>query len=103
MLFPSGIATTTVVGTYVLGNGEPARGTISFTPTATIKHLPSNTVITPSPFNVELRGDGSFSIELPVSQSDLVPSSFLYRVEEKISGHILREWNIRLDETMGAQ
>lgn len=102
MTFPAGVATTHVVGTYITAEGNPVEGVISFTPTVALKHIASNTVISTASWDVRLKGNGSFDIELPVCQSALIPNTFLYQVHEQF-GSLSRKWNIRLDESMGSQ
>jgi len=81
------LSTVTLEGTYVDLQGNPVAGSVTFTPTTIIKDEDQNQIIINTTISAVLDANGSFSVELPVTNdTDVVPQPFAYLVEEVFSG-----------------
>lgn len=86
MPWPNHILTRTLVGTYKNATNDPAKGRVTFTPTATILD-DSNAVIVSDTITAPLDANGSFSIELPTTDNQLLkPKNWAYVVSVRIYG-----------------
>ena len=84
MTIPSGVAKVTVTGTLGAG-GVAASGSIEFAPSVDVDYTGLSWVDTLAPFVATLVG-GAFSIILPATDDSAgTPSSWTYRVTERLS------------------
>jgi hypothetical protein len=72
MSYGNDVVTRVVTGTYLTGRGVPARGRVTFTPTATVVDL-NDAVIIPGAIVATLNSSGAFSVTLPTTEQ---PKSF---------------------------
>ena len=86
MTWPNDVITRTVTGTYYNSLGNPAKGRVTFTPTARIVDE-NDAVIVEDALTAPLDANGSFSIELPTTDNPLLyPSGWAYEVSIRIYG-----------------
>lgn len=86
MTWPNDVITRTVTGTYYNSLGDPAKGRVTFTPTARIVDE-NDAVIVEDALTAPLDANGSFSIELPTTDNPLLyPSGWAYEVSIRIYG-----------------
>lgn len=86
MPWPNDVITRTVFGSYLTGLGEPAKGRITFTPTTTVVDE-NDAVIIERTLTVPLNIDGSFEIDLPVTDNALLkPEGWAYKVNVRLYG-----------------
>lgn len=94
--WPSDVVTRTVVGTYLNGFGDAARGRITFTPTTTVVDE-NDAVIIDDTLTATLDTSGSFSIELPTTDNKrLSPDNWAYEVSVRIYGVSPKKFHIFL-------
>jgi len=101
MALPEDFNTITITGTYMDFLGQPpVSGKIEMTPTAShIKHLASDAIILGVKREVNLNTDGTFSIQVPITNDVDVLPSFQYNVFEQItiaSGKIERRYTVEV-------
>lgn len=102
MPLPGNLSTVIVQGTYLtLGDGDPAVGTITFTPQlapGVILTDPTGAaMLVPGPIPVTLDGTGSFSIELPATDdTDLQPNGWTYLVQAQFGQTKANPYSISL-------
>ena len=78
MSFPNDINTRRVYGRYLTAKGVPARGRVTFTPTATVVDE-NDAVIIQGITSVALNANGEFSIILPTTDNaNLSPLDLAY-------------------------
>lgn len=102
MTLPGNINVITVTGTYEDFAGNPASGTIAFTPTAPeLLDAGATTMLNAMPMVATLDNTGHFSITLPCTDNTtLAPGQWSYLVTETIHG--IRTYSILLPHTLGA-
>lgn len=86
MPLPGNYSTRTVTGTILdLHSGNPAAGTVTFTPSLTntfIQDAGADTTIAPTPTRVMLDANGQFSVVLGTTDDpDINPTGWTYQVE----------------------
>jgi hypothetical protein len=87
MSFGSSVNTVTVTGEYVDYQGNPIAGQVKFQLRQLQRVPDDNQIIVPSILNATLNSNGEFSISLPATDDpDLLPSQFVYNVEEAFAG-----------------
>lgn len=93
----------TVFGTYHAMNGQPAKGSITFTPSSYFSD-DDGIMIPPIPVKVKLNGSGSFSVQLPVvDEPGTNPLNVTYKVTENLSGRGLkrsRSYHVQLQSEL---
>ena len=86
MSYGNDVVTRVVTGTYLTGRGIPARGRVTFTPTATVVDL-NNAVIIPGAIIATLNSSGAFSVTLPTTNNpNLSPDGWAYEVNVRLYG-----------------
>lgn len=81
----------TVTGTWILANGNPGEGTVTFTPEVILIDPATDEIVLPVAFTVTLDATGSISVQLPATDDpDLVPVNWVYRVVENIGTPALK-------------
>lgn len=86
MPWPNDVLTRTVFGTYLAGSGEPAKGRVTFTPTTRVVDE-DDAVIVESTLTAPLDINGSFEIDLPVTDNALLrPDGWAYKVSIRLYG-----------------
>jgi hypothetical protein len=89
--------TVTVVGKYVLLNGQAASGTVTFKSTTVLVDAAAHEVVMPVDITASLDGTGSISLDLPATNDpDISPSNFTYTVVENITGTTGRTYSIQV-------
>ncbi len=78
----------TVTGKYLLLNGTPAKGVVTFVPSTVLLDMVANEIVYPVEIDATLSNTtGTFSIQLPATDdTDLSPIHWTYTVTEKITG-----------------
>jgi hypothetical protein len=105
MALPADFNTIVIKGTYMdfLGSA-PASGTITITPNAShIKHLASDTIIVSGPRTANLNPDGTFTLEVPITNDVDVLPSFQYDVQEQIQlagGLAQRRYSVEVPQAL---
>jgi hypothetical protein len=80
------IASRTVTGKYVSPDGTAAEGTLRFLPSVTVYDVTGHVVVQRSPISVDLDLDGSFSIELSVTDDpDAEPQGWTWHLTENLA------------------
>lgn len=83
MPLPVNVGQRTITGTYVDYQGNPVAGQVRFTLPTTLTDASANTFIVRSSETATLDANGSFSIQIPVTNDiDLSPYDYLYTVDE---------------------
>ena len=105
MALPGDFNTITVKGTYMDFLGQPpVSGKIEMTPTAShIKHLVSDAIILGGKREVALGTDGTFTIEVPITNDVDVLPSFQYAVFEQITlaqGKVERRYTVEIPTSL---
>lgn len=86
MPYSPDVTTRTVVGQYLNPNGNPAKGTISITPSSNVRD-PYDYIILSQAIIFSLDNTGSFSIELPCTDNELLnPVNWHYTARTRVSG-----------------
>lgn len=86
MTWPNDVTTRVVTGTYVTPSGAAAKGRVTFTPTARVVDE-DDAVIIEDTQTATLNSSGSFSIELPTTDNELLsPSGWAYEVSVRLYG-----------------
>lgn len=84
--WPNDVVTRTVFGTYLTGAGDPAKGRITFTPTSRVVDA-EDAVVIEDTLTAVLDATGSFEIELPTTDNDLLsPKGWAYDVSVRLYG-----------------
>lgn len=84
MALPSDFDSIEVFGTYVTVDGSPADGLITFTATTRLRSAATDTAVLPSSVSVGLDMNGSFSIDLPITNDpDIAPTGWVWHVTER--------------------
>lgn len=84
--WPNDVTVRTVTGTYLAASGLPAKGRITFTPTARVVDK-DDAIIVEDTLVAILDANGSFSIVLPVTDNPLlIPKLWAYTVSVRIYG-----------------
>jgi hypothetical protein len=101
MPLPLSFGTITLTGKYVDFLGQPAAGTVQFTPPANVflKATDVDVMIVPKTVTVTLDVDGAFSITLPVTDDPDVVPAFTYAVAENVGG-VRRSFNVEIPHTL---
>ena len=98
----------TLSGTYLQLNGDPAKGTVAFTLSATLENTGADVIYPQLTWIATLDNTGSFEQTLPANNdTDSTPSGVTYSVKETItgganSGTASRTYSITLDHAGGA-
>lgn len=80
------VITRVVTGTYLTSLGEPAKGRVTFTPSARVVDE-SDAVIVEDTISVPLDVNGYFEIELPTTDNKLLsPKNWAYEVNVRLYG-----------------
>lgn len=86
MTWPNDVVTRNVTGKYVTSLGNPAKGRVTFTPTARVVDLDDNVIIE-DPIVAFLDDAGEFLIELPTTDNLLLlPAGWAYAVSVYLNG-----------------
>lgn len=86
MTWPNDVITRTVTSTYLTGAGTPAKGRVTFTPTARIVDE-DDAVVIEDTLVATLDINGSFEIELPTTDNLLLsPQGWAYQVSVRLYG-----------------
>ena len=86
MSWSNDVVTRVVTGTYLTGRGVPARGRITFTPTATVVDL-NDAVLIPGAVVATLDARGRFSVTLPTTDNpNLSPDGWAYEINVRLYG-----------------
>ena len=86
MPWPNDVVTRTVYGTYLTALGAPAKGRVTFTPTSRVVDI-NDSIIVEGTLAAELDATGSFSIDLPTTDNQLLsPINWAYKVSVRIYG-----------------
>jgi hypothetical protein len=84
--WPNDVVTRTVTATYLTGAGSPAKGRVTFTPTARILD-DQDAVVIEDTITATLDINGSFSIALPTTDNLLLsPQGWAYQVSVRLYG-----------------
>lgn len=106
MALPGGLTTITVTGQFLAADGTPARGTVSFTPSAAVAYPARNVIFPPVPLIIPLSGTGTVSVTLPCTDNPgLGPAgggAWSYTVAETITGAGSRSYPLVLPHTLGS-
>lgn len=92
----------TVTGKYILLNGSPAAGTVSFAASQTLIDSVANEIVVPVAITAVLGVDGTVSVVLPATDDpDLAPTGWAYTVTENILGaRVQRTYMIQLSVSL---
>ncbi len=86
MTWPNDVVTRTVTATYLTGAGSPAKGRVTFTPTARVLD-DQDAVVIEDTITATLDINGSFSIALPTTDNLLLsPQGWAYSVSVRLYG-----------------
>ena len=86
MTWPNDVITRTVTATYLTGAGTPAKGRVTFTPTARVVDE-DDAVVIEDTLSAPLDINGSFEIELPTTDNLLLsPQGWAYHVSVRLYG-----------------
>lgn len=86
MTWPNDVVTRTVTATYLTGAGSPAKGRVTFTPTARVLD-DQDAVVIEDTITATLDINGSFSIALPTTDNLLLsPQGWAYQVNVRLYG-----------------
>ena len=86
MTWPNDVVTRTVTATYLTGAGSPAKGRVTFTPTARVLD-DQDAVVIEDTITATLDINGSFSIALPTTDNLLLsPQGWAYQVSVRLYG-----------------
>lgn len=87
MALPTDLDLVTIRGKYVRLDGQPVTGNVTFTTTAILTDVASQTVIVPTTLSVALDAAGAFTIAVPASDDpDVTPTGWTYTVTENFAG-----------------
>lgn len=85
MAIPANWTTVTVRHTYLSVSGEPMRGSVTFETSARVRNPSQGVTLVPSAHVVNLDGQGSLSVPLPVvDDPDTTPNGWFYTVTENL-------------------
>jgi hypothetical protein len=84
--WPNDVITRTVTGTYLTGAGAPAKGRVTFTPTARVVDE-NDAVVIEDTLTAALDINGSFEIDLPTTDNLMLsPQGWAYQVNVRLYG-----------------
>lgn len=87
MALAGNVTLSTIEGNFVDFQGNPIAGQVKFTLPEVLRNAIADQIVIPSTVTVTLDANGSFSVQLPVTDDpDLAPQGFLYTVEESFKG-----------------
>lgn len=90
------VVTRKVTGRYITFRGNPAKGTVSFAPSARVLDA-DDAVLIESPIVARFDGFGEFEVEIPTTDNPLLkPSSWAYQVTIRVNGVRPRQFWIKL-------
>jgi hypothetical protein len=97
MALPASFGTITVTGTYIDFLGNPATGTVTFSPPANtfLKVTDVDVMVVPKSIEVTLDVSGAFSVTLPLTDDPQVVPAFTYSVAESVTG-LRRSYSVEI-------